>query len=101
MVPFSRFLMGFPLRFPTAVGVREAELGTPAIVIVFCPATRKPAAVLTAVKDKPLGWPPRVAAILDRRSTRRRRWAAVGTEEWLPRGQTKECTPSKRHANFS
>jgi hypothetical protein len=36
------------------------------------PATREGAAVLTAVKDKPFGWPPRVAAILDRRSTRRR-----------------------------
>ena len=51
------------------------------------PATSEAAAVLTAVKDKPFGWPP-MAAILDRRSTRQRHRYVVGTEEWLRRGRT-------------
>jgi hypothetical protein len=51
----------------------------------------QPAAVLTAVKDKPFGWPPKRAAIFDRRSTRQRNRIAVGTEEWLRRGRTEKC----------
>ena len=47
--------------------------------------------MLTAAKDKPFGWPPKRAAILDRRSTRRRNRIAVGTEEWLRRGRTEQC----------
>src|SRR6516165_12063837 len=51
---------------------------------------RQRAIVLAAAKDKPFGWPRKSAAILDCHSTRWRSRTAVGAEEWLRRGQTKE-----------
>src|SRR6516225_5824255 len=53
------------------------------------PEAHQSAAMLAAAKDKPFGRPPS-GAVLDRRCARRRRKSAVGAEESLRRGRTKE-----------
>ena len=70
--------------YPTHV--IRVVVGSPCRTISLCPDPPKHAIVLAAVKDKPS------AALKKRRprSTRRREKSAVGTEEWLCRGRTKE-----------
>jgi hypothetical protein len=56
----------------------------------FQTAIIKPATVLAAVNDKPFGRPPQEGAVIDRRCARWPDKPAVGAEECLRRGRTKE-----------
>jgi hypothetical protein len=54
----ARYLMGLTSRFPTAVGGTGSGSGKRGPnPHRFLPATPEPAAVPTAVKDTPFGWP--------------------------------------------
>src|SRR5271165_5942011 len=60
------------------------------VMIAFSPARRSLPPCSQPSRTSPSGGR-QAAAILDRRSTRRRNRTAVGTEKWLRRGRTEKC----------